>query len=61
MHDKLRRWERDQHPGAPRLVVVSSADEDSIRAEGFEAPVLLDPDFAFGRALASAAPRWQSS
>jgi hypothetical protein len=30
---------------------VSSGDEDSIRAEGFEAPVLLDPDFAFGRGV----------
>jgi thiol-disulfide isomerase/thioredoxin len=51
MHDKLRRWERDQHPRAPRMVVVSSGDEDSIRAKGFEAPVLLDPDFAYGRGV----------
>jgi thiol-disulfide isomerase/thioredoxin len=51
MHDKLRRWERDQHPRAPRMVVVSSGDEDSIRAEGFEAPVMLDPDFAYGRGV----------
>ena len=33
------------------MVVVSTGDEGSIRAEGFEAPVLLDPDFALGRAL----------
>lgn len=51
MYDKLRRWERDQHPRAPRMVVVSSGDEDSVRAEGFEAPVRLDPDFAYGRGV----------
>jgi thiol-disulfide isomerase/thioredoxin len=51
MRDDLRSWERRQLPRAPQLVVVSSGDEASIRAEGFEAPVLLDPDFALGRAL----------
>jgi thiol-disulfide isomerase/thioredoxin/uncharacterized membrane protein YphA (DoxX/SURF4 family) len=51
MRDDLRRWERHQLPRAPRLVVVSTGDEASIRAEGFEAPVLLDPDFALGAAL----------
>jgi thiol-disulfide isomerase/thioredoxin len=51
MRDDLRRWERRQLPRAPRLVVVSSGDEANVRAEGFEAPVLLDPEFAVGRAL----------
>jgi hypothetical protein len=33
------------------LVLVSTGDEASIRAEGFEVPVLLDPDFALAGAL----------
>jgi hypothetical protein len=32
MHDKFRRWERNQHPDASRPVAASSGDEDSIRA-----------------------------
>jgi len=51
MRNDLRRWERHQLPRAPRLVVVSTGDEASIRAEGFEVSVLLDPDFALAGAL----------
>jgi thiol-disulfide isomerase/thioredoxin len=51
MRDDLRSWERRQLARAPQLVVVSSGDEASTRAEGFEAPVLLDPQFALGRDL----------
>ena len=51
MRDDLRRWERRQLPRAPRLVIVSSGSEASTQAEGFEAEVFLDPDFALGRAV----------
>jgi hypothetical protein len=34
-----------------QLIVISSGDEESMRAEGFAAPVLLDPDWSAGRAF----------
>jgi thiol-disulfide isomerase/thioredoxin len=51
MRDALRRWERRRSKAAPRLVIISAGDEASVRAEGFESPVLLDPDFSLGRAF----------
>lgn len=51
MRDDLRRWERRRSNTAPRLVIISAGDEASVRAEGFESPVLLDPDFSLGRAF----------
>jgi len=51
MRDALQRWERRRSKAAPRLVIVSAGDEPSVRAEGFESPVLLDPDFSLGRAF----------
>jgi thiol-disulfide isomerase/thioredoxin len=51
MHDDLLAWERSANGVTPRLVVVSSGDEPSTRAEGFRSLVLLDEDFAAGMAF----------
>jgi thiol-disulfide isomerase/thioredoxin len=51
MHDDLLSWERSANGVTPRLVVVSSGDEPSTRAEGFRSLVLLDEDFAAGTAF----------
>lgn len=51
MRNDLQRWERRRSNTAPRLVIISAGDEASVRAEGFESPVLLDPDFSLGRAF----------
>jgi thiol-disulfide isomerase/thioredoxin len=51
MHGDLQRCERRRPKTAPRLVIISAGDEASVRAEGFESPVLLDPDFSLGRAF----------
>jgi methylamine utilization protein MauE len=48
MRDDLLTWERHTPPDAPRLLVVSSGDDDSTRAEGFSSTVVLDPDFGAG-------------
>jgi thiol-disulfide isomerase/thioredoxin len=42
MRQDLRQWEADSPRGAPRLVVVSSGDAESSRADGFASAVLLD-------------------
>jgi thiol-disulfide isomerase/thioredoxin len=46
MRDDLLAWERDPPAGAPRLVVVSSGEEDATRADGFAGVVALDPEMA---------------
>jgi methylamine dehydrogenase accessory protein MauD len=51
MHDDLVAWESSANGVTPRLVVVSSGDEQSTRAEGFRSLVLLDDGFAAGSAL----------
>ena len=51
MRDDLLAWERHPPVDAPRLVVVSSGDEASSRAEGFSSTVVLDPDFSAGEAF----------
>jgi thiol-disulfide isomerase/thioredoxin len=51
MREALRHWERRRSKAEPQLVIVSAGDEASVRAEGFEFPVLLDPDFSMGRAF----------
>jgi hypothetical protein len=51
MRGDLSRWERRQLPRAPALIIVSSGAEATTRAEGFEVPVFLDPDFALARAV----------
>jgi thiol-disulfide isomerase/thioredoxin len=48
MGDDLRAWERHKPASAPRLVIISSGDEASVRAEGFLSTVTLDPDFSAG-------------
>jgi len=51
MHDGLLGWERSTNGATPRLVVISSGDAESTRAEGFQSLVLLDESFAAGSAF----------
>ncbi len=51
MRDDLLAWEKHTPAGAPRLLIVSSGDEASVRAEGFSSTVALDPDFSAGAAF----------
>ena len=51
MRDDLLNWEQSASSGAPRLVVVSSGDEASTKAEGFSSVVAFDPDFVAGAAF----------
>jgi thiol-disulfide isomerase/thioredoxin len=51
MHDDLLAWEASTNGDAPRLVVVSSGDAESTRAEGFASLVLLDESFEAGSAF----------
>ncbi len=51
MRDDLRAWEASANGVTPRLVVVSSGDEEGTRAEGFESLVLLDEGLAAGAAF----------
>jgi thiol-disulfide isomerase/thioredoxin len=43
MHGDLLAWEQAAEGEEPRLVVVSSGDTETVRAEGFRSLVLLDP------------------
>lgn len=51
MRDDLLAWEHRAPVGAPRLLIVSSGEERSVRAEGFSSTVVLDPDFSVGTAF----------
>ena len=51
MHDDVLAWERHPPIDAPALVIVSSGDESSVRAEGFSSTVVLDPEFTVGAAF----------
>ena len=51
MRDDVLAWEEDPPRGAPRLLIVSSGDEASTRAEGFSSTVALDSDFSAGTAF----------
>jgi peroxiredoxin/uncharacterized membrane protein YphA (DoxX/SURF4 family) len=51
MHEDLLAWEASANGVHPRLVVVSSGDADSTRAEGFRSLVLLDETFSAGSAF----------
>ena len=51
MHQELLAWEGAEGNGRPELVVVSSGDADSTRAEGFRSLTLLDESLAAGRAF----------
>ena len=42
MHEGLRAWEESTNGVAPRLVVISSGDAESTRAEEFQSLVLMD-------------------
>ncbi len=47
----LKEWESGAPEGAPRFVVVSAGSEEANREMGLSSPVLLDQDFATGRAF----------
>lgn len=49
MLDDVKTWERNASPDAPRLLVISTGDVETNRAQGFRAPVLLDQKFEAGR------------
>ncbi len=51
MRDDLLVIDRSAQGTAPRLVIVSSGEDDSTRADGFSCAVALDPDFAVGAAF----------
>jgi peroxiredoxin len=51
MHDDLVTWEATANGVTPRLVIVSSGDAETTRAEGFDSLVLLDEEFAAGTAF----------
>ena len=51
MRDEVLAWEEDTPAGAPRLLIVSSGDETSTRAEGFSSIVALDPEYSVGAAF----------
>jgi thiol-disulfide isomerase/thioredoxin len=51
MHADVLAWEQARPVGARQLVVVSAGDARDVRAEGFESPVLLDPEWAVAGAL----------
>jgi peroxiredoxin len=47
----LKRWESEAPKGDPTLVVVSAGSEEANREMGLASPVLLDQNFATGRAF----------
>jgi peroxiredoxin len=47
----LKEWETEATEGAPKLLVVSAGTEEANREMGLTSPVLLDQDFAAGRAF----------
>ena len=60
----LKDWEAGAPEDAPRFVVVSACSEEANKEMGFTSPVLLDQNFAVGRAFGDALSgargrRWQ--
>lgn len=51
MLDDLRAWEADPPEGAPRLLVVSAGTQEANRQMGLASTVVLDQQFAVGRAF----------
>jgi thiol-disulfide isomerase/thioredoxin len=51
MHQEVLAWEASANGVHPRLVIVSSGDAESTRAESFRSLVLLDGDFAASSAF----------
>jgi peroxiredoxin len=47
----LKEWEMQAPKDAPRLVVVSAGSEEANREMGLTSPILLDQNFATGRAF----------
>jgi hypothetical protein len=47
----LKEWESGAPKDAPRLVVVSTGSEEANKEMGLASPVLLDQQFAVGRAF----------
>jgi peroxiredoxin len=47
----LKSWERKAPAGAPKLLVVSRGTSAANKAMGLRSPVVLDQDFAVGKAL----------
>ena len=47
----LKEWESGAPKDAPRLVVVSAGSEEANKEMGLASPVLLDQQFAVGRAF----------
>ncbi|MDQ3862609.1 MAG: hypothetical protein M3317_03760, partial [Actinomycetota bacterium] len=50
----LREWEEDPPERAPKLLVVSAGTEESNREMGLSSTVVLDQNFAAGRAFGAA-------
>ena len=47
----LKEWEASAQEGAPRLLVVSAGSEEANEGAGLSATVVLDQQFAAGRAF----------
>ena len=47
----LKQWETNAPEDAPRLVVVSAGSEEANKEMGLTSPVVLDQQFAVGRAF----------
>lgn len=51
LHEDLLAWEAAPPEGAPALVVISSGEAFSVKAEGFASNVLLDPEWQVSSTL----------
>jgi hypothetical protein len=51
MLPNLKEWESKAPKDAPRLLVVSAGSEEANKEMGLTSPVLLDQQFAVGRAF----------
>ena len=51
MLPEIKQWEENRPDGAPRLVVVSAGSEEANREMELTSPILLDQNFAVGRAF----------
>jgi thiol-disulfide isomerase/thioredoxin len=47
----LKQWESEAPESAPKIVVVSAGSEEANREMGLTSPILLDQNFATGRAF----------
>ena len=50
----LKEWEANPPEEAPRLLLVSAGSEEANKEMGLRSPVVLDPQFAVGRAFGAA-------